>query len=383
MRAVVGALTGLILAGAAMQPACGQTLEAAIGPVRTTQDASISLSLSATGSPARFFVQIPGLDRKIMFPETNLIEVMLPPRNVTVVAETSCGTSVRKFMQLTPRDSGRSVDFSFHAADDSNCEARDLEPIRPVTGNSAKMQLSRIALIIADGRYSELAALPFVDRDRVVMADLLAKNGYVVRQPSNGSYSGIENALSLFAGDLASRHWDVALVYLSGHGMMVDGRAFLAPTDSLAGNPVNINRLIAIERIASILGPAKLSGSEAALLTDMCLTDDAFVGKSQHRLATIVGPSLLNHATSAGQASFQDPGNSGMSMWTKYFAAIAMDHPQSDLPTLVRYANRYVVWNSDLSSNRQIPTLYLDGSRREVPFSQTKASDSRGWLPPL
>lgn len=383
MRAVFNALAGLALAGMATQPACGQLLDSENGPVRTTPDSNILLALSATGSPARFSLQIPGLDRKIAFPETNLIEVMLPARNVTVIAETSCGTSARKFMQLTPRDSGRSVDFTFHAADGSNCSAKDLEPLRPTAGSLANSQQSRIALVIADGRYEKLAALPFVDRDRDVMADLLAKSGYLVRRPSNGGFSGIESTLRSFAKDLASRHWDVVLVYLSGHGTMIDGRAFLAPTDLSPGAPVDTNRLVAIERIANMLRPAKHSGSEAVLLTDMCLTEEASGAKTQHGLAAISGLSLLNHATSAGQASFQDPGSSGMSMWSKHFATIAADHPEADLSTLVRYANRYVIWNSDTSSNRQNPTLYLDGRAGRTPFSQKGASGSSGWLPPL
>jgi tetratricopeptide (TPR) repeat protein len=87
----------------------------------------------------------------------------------------------------------------------------------------------RVALVIGNGAYAHVRALPNPTNDARAMAKSLRDIGFVVTEGSDLDRRAMQATIRDFLRDAARAQ--VAVVYYAGHGVQIDGRNYLAPID--------------------------------------------------------------------------------------------------------------------------------------------------------
>src|SRR6476469_7232410 len=93
----------------------------------------------------------------------------------------------------------------------------------------ANADAKRVALVIGMSDYQHLSKLPNPVPDAKAIAAVLKSHGFEVSEYYNLDRAGLLDALEKFERDAAGA--EVALVYYAGHGMAVQGKNMIAPTD--------------------------------------------------------------------------------------------------------------------------------------------------------
>lgn len=99
-------------------------------------------------------------------------------------------------------------------------------PVRPAT-NSAGGR--RVALVIGNGAYAHVMALPNPPNDARAVAKTLRDLGFEVTEGINADHAALEKLTRDFL--LSTPGAKIALLYYAGHGVQIDGHNFLVPTD--------------------------------------------------------------------------------------------------------------------------------------------------------
>jgi len=89
---------------------------------------------------------------------------------------------------------------------------------------------NRVALVIGNGAYGKVPALPNPTNDAGDIAASLTRLGFSVRTVLDAKFDDMRRALIDFGRD--ARNVEVALVFYAGHGMEVGGENWLVPTDA-------------------------------------------------------------------------------------------------------------------------------------------------------
>jgi hypothetical protein len=92
----------------------------------------------------------------------------------------------------------------------------------------------RVALVIGNGAYLSLTPLPTPASDARALAERLAQLGYDVSLGVDKDRQQMAEMLAQFYTKAEGA--DVALFYYSGHGMQIEGRNYLLPTDAAFAN---------------------------------------------------------------------------------------------------------------------------------------------------
>ena len=92
----------------------------------------------------------------------------------------------------------------------------------------------RVALVIGNGAYKAAPQLPNPPKDAEAMAIMLKQQGFEVVVGSDLDRDGMSNAVAKFAD--TARGADVALFFYAGHGIQIDGKNLLIPTDAVLKN---------------------------------------------------------------------------------------------------------------------------------------------------
>ena len=87
----------------------------------------------------------------------------------------------------------------------------------------------RVALVIGNGAYAHVRALPNPTNDARAMAKSLRDIGFVVTEGTDLDRTAMQATIRDFLRDAARSQ--VAVVYYAGHGVQIDGRNYLAPID--------------------------------------------------------------------------------------------------------------------------------------------------------
>ena len=88
----------------------------------------------------------------------------------------------------------------------------------------------RVALVIGNGAYTHVKALPNPSNDARAVAKSLRGIGFVVTEGIDLDRVGMQNMIREFLRDAARSQ--VAIVYYAGHGVQIDGRNYLVPVDA-------------------------------------------------------------------------------------------------------------------------------------------------------
>ena len=89
---------------------------------------------------------------------------------------------------------------------------------------------TRVALVIGNGAYRHVPALPNPGNDAGDIAASLERLGFSVRRVENGRFEDMRRALLDFGRGRATA--EMAVVFFAGHGMEVGGENWLIPIDA-------------------------------------------------------------------------------------------------------------------------------------------------------
>ncbi|WP_339036123.1 tetratricopeptide repeat protein [Bradyrhizobium symbiodeficiens] len=125
----------------------------------------------------------------------------------------------------------------------------------------------RIALVIGNSAYENVAALPNPVRDASLVADVLKLTGFeAVTLLTDLRKDALVNALREFAARAETADW--AVVYYAGHGMEIGGVNYLIPTDA----KIAADREIGFEAVPvdQVLNAAERARRLRLVILDAC-----------------------------------------------------------------------------------------------------------------
>jgi uncharacterized caspase-like protein len=162
---------------------------------------------------------------------------------------------------------------------------------------------SRVALVIANDTYGELPKLSNPVSDTREIAAALQRLGFKVSIRNNLTLSQVNKALRDFGEEAESADW--AMIYFAGHGMELQGRTFLLPTDVELKQDKHANEeAVQLERLIDKVENAKYLG---LIVLDAC-RDNPFSKsmKKTNRVAELsIGRSRSGQDTPVGLGAVQ------------------------------------------------------------------------------
>jgi len=121
---------------------------------------------------------------------------------------------------------------------------------KPKTGNSSVTASGdrRVALVIGNGKYRYTQNLSNPSRDATAIAEKLRALKFEVTLVLDADKQSMERALRAHGDSL--RGSSIALTYFAGHGMQIDGKNFLIPTDARLRKKRDVNyEVVALETV--------------------------------------------------------------------------------------------------------------------------------------
>jgi uncharacterized caspase-like protein len=180
----------------------------------------------------------------------------------------------------------------------------------------------RVALVIGNSAYQNVAKLPNPAKDAAAVAAMFKKAGFdVVDTRLNVGNVEIRRALREF--NRIARNADIAVVYYAGHGIEVDGTNYLIPTDALLASDFDVeDETISLDRITRMLEPVKRL---RLIILDACREDpftrtmkrtlaSRSIGRGLAKVEVTTTDTLVAFAAKAGMTA--DDGNGEHSPFT-------------------------------------------------------------------
>jgi hypothetical protein len=175
---------------------------------------------------------------------------------------------------------------------------------RPASGK-------RVALVIGNGAYQNVAKLPNPPKDGAAIADMFKKAGFdwvKVRQ----DVGNLEFKRALREFNDAAQDADVAVVYFAGHGIQVKDMNYMIPVDARLASEFDAeDEAVSLDRIVLAIEPAKRL---KLVILDAC-RDNPFARTMKRRVETravtgglakmepTFGDTLIAYAAKAGSTA--------------------------------------------------------------------------------
>lgn len=214
-------------------------------------------------------------------------------------------------------DGGKSeTENSKHVQTENLGQNRSMRGIQPVSKNAAKVHQKRLAMVIGNSDY-EKSKLKNPVNDAESMTRLLRRLDFDVDLIKNGSRRDMVKEMNDFGRKLSQV--DVGLFYYAGHGIQVNGRNYLIPTDAVLETEGDVEfEAIDLGRVLS-----KMEDSRCPLnivILDAC-RDNPFARSfrsASKGLALVDAPrgTLLAFSTSPGSVAADGKGSNGI--YTKH-----------------------------------------------------------------
>lgn len=183
----------------------------------------------------------------------------------------------------------------------------------------------RVALVVGNGAYRNVPALPNPVNDAADVGALLKRSGFDPIVATDLDQSAMQEAVLRFARE--ARGADVALFYYSGHALQFAGVNYLVPVDAVVRDEVDLRRLVRADEILADLQQAK---NLRILVLDAC-RDNPFADELRRNvgqgrgvtvsrgLAKMESPegTIISYATQAGRTA--DDGDGRNSPYTSAF----------------------------------------------------------------
>lgn len=241
----------------------------------------------------------------------------------------------------------------------------------------------RVALIVGIGAYQHLSSLDNPVSDAKAIAAELKSHGFAVSEHYDLARADLLDALELFKREAEGA--EVALVYYAGHGMEIDGKNVVAPTDMEieCANKTTI-RAIELDQLFAAAGPAP----QQIVLLDACRNNpfpqcpsrganagSGFRGFS--RLTEEDRALLIANATLSGQLA-ADGDSGGHSPFAKSLLKNFDEHPRLFLRDLLELTAKDV---RVASRGGQVPEITTRGGSPKVCLDATGCGETTLALP--
>ena len=139
----------------------------------------------------------------------------------------------------------------------------------------------RVALVVGNGAYRHVAALPNPGNDASDIAASLERLGFSIRRVTNGSYDDMRRALLDFSQQ--TRDADMAVVFFAGHGMEIGGENWLIPIDARLQSDVDAEQeAVGLKSVLNIVARASKLG---LVILDAC-RNNPFAAKMTRTIRT-------------------------------------------------------------------------------------------------
>ncbi len=196
--------------------------------------------------------------------------------------------------RLAALDSGAPQPIIMHAPSKASSSGSIPTPVAaiPSVAPSAIKQGRRIALVISNSAYKNVAALANPQRDGEAIAASLRSIGFESVMVANDSTrEKLIEALRAFANDAETADW--AMVYYAGHGIEVNGMNYLIPVEAklAADRDVQFETVPLDQVMVAVEGAKKLK----LILIDAC-RDNPFAPQMRRTTA----PEMVAAAGSTG-----------------------------------------------------------------------------------
>ncbi|MBN9673494.1 caspase family protein [Roseibium aggregatum] len=222
----------------------------------------------------------------------------------------------------------------------------------------ASLAGGRVALVVGNAAYRNVGTLANPVSDAEAVGAALRRLGFDVTLSLNLSKHEFESRLADFSDRVSKA--EIAIVYYAGHGMEMDGRNYLVPTDARL---VSDNR-VRFEAVSLDTVLAALEGARGLrlVLLDAC-RDNPFVRDMRRTLATRsigrglaeieVQPGILvSYAAAAGTTALDGAGDH--SPYTEGLLTY-LEQPGLEINLLFRKVADYV---QEKTNRRQVPFEY-------------------------
>jgi hypothetical protein len=170
----------------------------------------------------------------------------------------------------------------------------------------------RIALIIGNGGYKAVGALPNPVRDAELIAQRLESLGFAVTLVPDSDLAGMQAAISAFGRQLREAGEEATgLFYYAGHGVQSFGRNYLLPVDAALTDAADLS-LVAVEAEAVLRQMASARNRTNIFILDACRNNPFpdSVGFGETGLAEMNAPAgtYIAYATSPGRVALDGEG---------------------------------------------------------------------------
>jgi len=143
----------------------------------------------------------------------------------------------------------------------------------------------RVALVIGNGAYRSVPALPNPPNDAADVAAALKRLGFAVTYIANGTFDEMRRGLIALGRDASGA--EMAAVYFAGHGMEINGENWLIPVDAeLKRDTDAANEAISLQ---SVMLQVASTTSLGLVILDAC-RNNPFAAKMNRALATRAAP---------------------------------------------------------------------------------------------
>jgi hypothetical protein len=233
----------------------------------------------------------------------------------------------------------------------------------------------RVALVLGNSAYQNVAKLPNPVNDGAAIAATLTSAGFdVVDSRHDLAAAETRRALRDFAD--RARDADIAVVYYAGHGIEVDGTNYLIPVDAKLERDTDVyDEAFSLDRVLLAIEPAK---QLRLVILDAC-RDNPFarimkrtvasraIGQGLAKVEPASPNTLIAYAAKAGSAA--SDGDSRNSPFTSALVK-HITTPGLDVRKAFGFVRDDVLKNT---SNRQEPYVYGSLGGDDVPLVPAKA----------
>jgi uncharacterized caspase-like protein len=236
----------------------------------------------------------------------------------------------------------------------------------------------RVALVIGNAAYQNVARLPNPVNDGAVIAATLKDAGFdVVDSRHDLPAAETRRALRDFAD--RARDADIAVVYYAGHGMEVDGTNYLIPVDAKLERDTDVyDEAFSLDRVLLAIEPAKRL---RLVILDAC-RDNPF--------AKIMKRTVASRAIGQGLAKIEPTSPNLLIAYSAKAGSTALDGDSKNSPFTTALARHLATPGLDVrrafgfvrddvlknTSYRQEPFVYGSLGGDDVPLVPVKAAPS-------